>query len=335
MNRTQKEKIKIYFILVFGLPIILGIFMGIAYVKEIDTSIFPLVWMYLPAFGVMTATLLTRRDNEHPVPKVFYCTFSAFTIIMVILCMVSVIVPQQNLALLINVLAMISCPICFIEILCIKKDKRNQYGLSFIHNLKRSILGIVTFVVLYLAICFLSFVGENLFLGKAEGYAINQDAFIYVAVMIINLLLSFTAFFGEEYGWRYFLQPIMQKKFGLRRGVILLGLLWGIWHLPINLFYYSPETSLQSILVQLAGCVGMGIFFGWVYMRTHNIWAVTIIHFINNNLGYALFAASSSDVVWDWSTTLISICIYLIVYLPFLLTKEYQTSSAIGEDIMR
>lgn len=325
MNKT-KNAIKIYFIVTFGLPIFLGIFMGIAFARGIDTSIFPLVWMYLPAFGVMTAEILTHSNNEIPIPRVFYYTFSCFAIVMVILCMLNVIVPHLNLAILINILAMVSCPICFIEIICMRKEKRKNCGLSFNQNLKRSILGIMLFVLLYSVICLLDFVFENIFFGEAEGYAIKPDALIYLAVMIINLLFSFTAFFGEEYGWRYFLQPMMQKKFGLRRGVILLGLLWGIWHLPINLFYYSPETSLQSILTQIAGCVGMGVFFGWIYMRTHNIWAVTIIHFINNNIGFSLFDASPSGVVWDWRTTLLSISIYLIVYMPFLLTKEYHSS---------
>lgn len=326
MNKTKKAII-IYFTLTFGLPVILGIFMGISYMKGVDTSIFPLAWMYLPAFGVMAAKLLTQ-DDGYPVPEVFYCTFSFFAVVMVILCMASVVVPQLNLAILVSLLVMISCPICFIEILCMKKEKRKQYGLSLNQNLKRSILGIATFVALYLVMCLLDLIFENVFWGTAEGYLIQSDAYIYVAVMIINFLFSFTAYFGEEYGWRYFLQPIMQKKFGLRCGVVLLGLLWGIWHLPINLFYYSPETSLQSVLTQLAACVGMGIFFGWVYMRTHNIWAVTIIHFINNNMGSALFDASPSGVVWDWQTTLISISLYLIVYMPFLLAKEYRGSSA-------
>lgn len=326
MSKTKKT-IKIYFILTFGLPVILGIFMGISYMKGIDTSIFPLVWMYLPAFAVMVAKLFTQ-DDGYPVPKIFYCTFSFFTIAMVALCMLSVIFTQLSFAIMVNMLAMISCPVCFLEILCMKKEKRKQYGLSLNHNLRRSLLGIVTFVALYLFMCLLNLIIENMFIGEAEGYVIKPDAYIYVAVMIINFLFSFTAFFGEEYGWRYFLQPIMQKKFGLRGGVVLLGLLWGIWHLPINLFYYSPETGLQSILTQLAGCVGMGIFFGWVYMRTHNIWAVTIIHFINNTIGTALFDTQYSNVVWDWKTTVISICVYLIVYLPFLLSREYRGLSA-------
>ncbi|MCS4523181.1 CPBP family intramembrane metalloprotease [Clostridium botulinum] len=47
--------------------------------------------------------------------------------------------------------------------------------------------------------------------------------------------------FGEEYGWRYFLQTAFQERLGKRKGIIFLGIIWGIWHLPLNLFYYSPK----------------------------------------------------------------------------------------------
>lgn len=75
--------------------------------------------------------------------------------------------------------------------------KRNRYGLSFNQNLKCSILGIVLFVLLYMVICLLDFVYENIYLGEINGYAIKPDALIYVAVMAIKLLFSFTAFLGE------------------------------------------------------------------------------------------------------------------------------------------
>ena len=61
-----------------------------------------------------------------------------------------------------------------------------------------------------------------------SAYRLNPMLWMWVMVILpLNFVLSFTAFFGEEYGWRYYLQPILQQKFGLRRGVIVLGLLWG------------------------------------------------------------------------------------------------------------
>lgn len=60
---------------------------------------------------------------------------------------------------------------------------------------------------------------------------------------VLNLALMF----GEEYGWRCYLQPILQNRFGPRRGVLLLGLLWGLWHLPLNLYYYSTAQPVGAV----------------------------------------------------------------------------------------
>ncbi|EPZ62677.1 CAAX protease self-immunity family protein [[Clostridium] sordellii ATCC 9714] len=32
--------------------------------------------------------------------------------------------------------------------------------------------------------------------------------------LISNFLIGFNLFFGEEFGWRYFLQPRLQKLYG-------------------------------------------------------------------------------------------------------------------------
>ena len=59
-----------------------------------------------------------------------------------------------------------------------------------------------------------------------------------------RLLKDRIIFFGEEYGWRYYLQPVLQKRFGLRAGVIILGVVWGLWHIPDDLFrYYLPFSA--------------------------------------------------------------------------------------------
>ena len=71
---------------------------------------------------------------------------------------------------------------------------KKQYGLSFAVNLKRSIFGIALFILLYLLICLLGFVTENIFLGRSEGYAFKPDTPMYLAAMAINLLFSFTVF---------------------------------------------------------------------------------------------------------------------------------------------
>lgn len=332
--KTKNNGLGIYFLIAFGVPVILGIFMGIAYQKGQDVSTFPLVWMYLPATAVMAGALLggekkTAADKTQLMaPKFFYGMFSVITAVMVILAVCNIFLPGTGLAMGINYLVYASSLISLIAIPLISKDRREAYGLRLTKNWKWSLAGIGIFILLYLVLALISMAPAYLTGESGEAFLLNPDLGIWLVLILpLNLLLSFTAFFGEEYGWRYYLQPILQKKFGLKRGVIVLGLLWGIWHVPINLFYYSPSTSFQSILVQLAGCVGMGIFFGWVYMRTQNVWAVTMIHFLNNNLGMALFNVSSAGVERQWGDTIFSILLYLAVYMPFLLMKEYREKS--------
>lgn len=75
------------------------------------------------------------------------------------------------------------------------------------------------------------------------------------------------------------------EKFGLKGGVILLGCVWAVWHLPIDFFYYTtPDMGLTALASQFVTCISLGIFMAYTYMKTQNIWVPIIIHFLNNNM---------------------------------------------------
>ena len=326
MMKNCNKKLAVFFAAAFGLPVILGIFMGVAFYGGKDVSAFPLTWMCLPASGVMLGSLLCRdkESEKAPLPKAFYITFLVMTALLVLICVAGSFAPI-NTMLVTNQVVILGSLVCLIELAVLKRERRREWGLSLTVNWKKALAGVGAFIVLYLGLTGLSVLASWAMGEDISSYQLNPMLWMWVTMILpLNFVLSFTIFLGEEYGWRYYLQPVLQEKLGLRRGVIVLGLLWGIWHLPINLFYYSPETSLQSILGQLAVCVSFGVFFGWVYMRTKNIWAVTLIHFLNNNLGMALFQVSAEGVEWTWGGLFLSAAMYLGIFLPFLLTKEYR-----------
>ena len=62
-------------------------------------------------------------------------------------------------------------------------------------------------------------------------------------------------------------------------------------------------------------------------MKTGNIWSVVIVHYLQNNIGAILFGASPVNVVLDFKDVLIALIVYMLVYLPFLNTKEYKLKS--------
>ena len=327
--KANKE-IRIFLLISYGVPILLSIFMWIAHQNNLNCNAFPITWMFLPAAAVMVA----KKCNETPdhiFPKTFYWTYIVTTFLMVVFSIASAVIDSSVWAIIINVLAIVCGVVCIIEMIAMGKEKRSMAGLSFGNDLKKTGFGILLFVILYAVIFALNTLLSACIRGMGWSEYVHSQINYFnplgVILLIINLPLSYLAFFGEEYGWRYFFQPALQKKYGLRKGVILLGVLWGLWHIPLNFLYYSPKTGVFSFMIQVTLCVGIGVFMGWLYMKTGNIWSVVIVHYLQNNIGAIFFGASPVNVVLDFKDVLIALIVYMLVYLPFLNTKEYKLKS--------
>ena len=143
-----------------------------------------------------------------------------------------------------------------------------------------------------------------------------------------NYPLTIIAFFGEEYGWRFYLQPIMQKKFGMKLGVILLGIVWGLWHTPVDLFFYTEDSAPQMLVGQIITCVFLGIFFGFVYLKTNNIWICVCMHFLNNNLIPIITGSFTADVLTNqhvpWVYLIEVLILDLVIFGLFIFAKEFK-----------
>lgn len=154
----------------------------------------------------------------------------------------------------------------------------------------------------------------------------NPIIWVTALLMFVNIFFIYMPFLGEEYGWRYYLQPMLQKKYGMVKGVFILGILWGVWHLPLNLFYYSDgKTGVISLIVQIIVCIGLGIFFAYAYAKTQSIWSVVLLHMLNNNW-VAVFSGdltvkSIENQVFDWKSIPLILGLVLITYAVFAFSK--------------
>lgn len=321
---VEKKQLKIFVAVAFGLPVLMGILMGIGYYQGSDLTAFPTAQMFYPAAGVMLALLLTK-EKEKPAPKKFYYVFLAETVIMIGCAVASIFTPQLGWAMLCQIPLMILSIICLILLLVEKKEVRALYGIRLTGKKgAKSGLYMLLFFVLYVV---------RLFIGFAMEGQINQFAALFtdlatysmLVALAVNFFVAFTAFFGEEYGWRYFFQPLLQKRFGKKAGVLFLGVVWGLWHLPINIFYYSPDTWFISVLLQIVTCVSFSIFFGYGYMKTENIWVPVVMHYINNNMAAVLGGGAQAleNNVYRWVDVPIMIGLN-IIFIVFIFSKVYR-----------
>lgn len=322
-NETEKKQLVIFILTAFGLPVLMGVLMGISYYRGNDISAFPAAQMYYPAAGVILAILFTKK-GEDVLPKKFYFGFLAATAVMMLTAIASMIWSQLDWTVF-SQIPIILFSIVLLILLCVeKKDVRRRYGLSFSGKQKgKSWLYILLFFVLYLFRYFFSCILEGQMSMFIEIFT-DPMTYIMIVSLVISFFLSFSAFLGEEYGWRYFFQPLLQKRFGLKGGVLILGVAWGLWHLPINIFYYSPDTWLISVLLQIITCVSYAIFFGYGYLKTENIWVPVVMHYINNNMIAVL--TGSTDIggqVYRWLDVPLMLLVDA-VFILFLFSKVYR-----------
>ncbi len=109
-----------------------------------------------------------------------------------------------------------------------------------------------------------------------------------ITFFIANFTLSHIVFLvggsiltlGEELGWRGYLQEKLLRNYGLIWGFILLGAIWGYWHLPIILMGYNfpSQPVLGALLLMPVGTIFLGIFLGWIYLRSKSIWMPALAH---------------------------------------------------------
>ena len=341
MVDNNKKKMQMFIAVAFGLTAFMTIFMVIGLLMGKDLYAFVTAQMTYPAIGVMLG-MLFFGDKEKKLPKAGIITFIITGAILAVLALLSVILPQTMLTLngsevsnwnfYGQYVVLAGSAISYILFWICGKEKRRNAGLSR-NNVLLSFAFVALFFVLFVARFAISVMVSQAILG-ADGNGISELVNIMAdktfvmnaAVTMINFPFTYLIFMGEEYGWRHYLQPELQKRFGLRKGVILVGAIWAVWHTGIVFTFYSPSTGFQYLLGKFITCISVGIFFGLAYMKTQNIWALAIMHYINNNF-VVLFAGGDMNVLQGQQVTWAQVPIMLIqslIFVAFILAPAYN-----------
>lgn len=116
-----------------------------------------------------------------------------------------------------------------------------------------------------------------------------------IAILII-ILLSVIAIpihileLGEELGWRGYLLPLQINRYGIKKAILLNGLLWGIAHAPIIYFGFNYSMSnylapYSNIIMIIIFCIVVGIIESYFTIKTGNCMYAAIIHGVINITG--------------------------------------------------
>ncbi len=131
-----------------------------------------------------------------------------------------------------------------------------------------------------------------------------------IAFLLTNMIapIFFMLFlaFGEEFGWRGYLYPKLEKAFGTVGSVVIGGTIWGLWHTPLIIHGYNfgsdyAGAPYTGIILMCINCIFIGAILTWLTKKTDSIYPASLMHASNNmqtlNIGLLLVMGVSDDVL--------------------------------------
>lgn len=181
--------------------------------------------------------------------------------------------------------------------IAIHKLKKEHWKLKLKAKWKQILLAMfmpAVFTLLGGALYFLIFPGSfdsgmgalKQVLGSSADTTNLTDLMISEVILAVTLAPFFNAVFaiGEETGWRGYLTPELSRRFGYRNGIIISGIIWGVWHAPLIIlggynygigYWGSPWTGVLAMCVFTTAA---GICLSWLYEKSNSIIVPAIAH---------------------------------------------------------
>ena len=147
------------------------------------------------------------------------------------------------------------------------------------------------------AIYYLLFPGQ---FDPTMKYALEELGMVFVggqtsvwAFLVVNagnlILVSITTIpvmFGEEFGWRGYLLPKLMPLGG-RKAVLLVGIIWAIWHWPAIFMGYEYGfdywgAPVVGPLLFVVITFFFSTFLSWLTLRSGSVWPAAFGHGVIN-----------------------------------------------------
>ncbi len=255
--------------------------------------------MLVPAFSAIALSMFVFRDSRIYIhsykarPRWFFVFFLVFTLTYAATTGVSVVLPEQSVLMnTVNMgLSVLGLMVLLFLRLTAGREAMAGVGLgggSWIYWL----IGGTSLVLFYSVQMVLNHafgLGQRVDLASlAQQAGLTPDGLLAVSTamtLFANPFLGIVVAFGEEYGWRGYFQTAL-TKIGRVRGVLLLGVIWGLWHAPVIAMGHNfpGRPALGTVLMTIYSML-LAFVLGYVVLKTGNVLLAAFLHQLNNGFG--------------------------------------------------
>ncbi len=133
------------------------------------------------------------------------------------------------------------------------------------------------------------------------------------AKLAIFLLISLAVNPWEEVGWRGFALQQLQMRYSPLTATLLVGILWGVWHLPIFFIHEGPmQMAMIPFWPWFLGILGWSMVMTWLFNHAgSSLLICALCHVAGNGFG-ALLGTDSF-----WALSLVKMGTALVLWLSY------------------
>ncbi len=165
---------------------------------------------------------------------------------------------------------------------------------DFKHNIFSYIMVIILGILFILPQCLIS------------GY--ESGAPLFAIIVMIPMMLIGGGL--EEAGWRYILQPELEKKYKFIISTLIVSVIWWLWHFP--LFYIQGVSQYgQNYFAFGINVLGLTFALASIRKNTNSVWLCVLFHCIVNSLSGIYII--NNNIIGNVVTTIILIFSSLVI----------------------
>lgn len=122
--------------------------------------------------------------------------------------------------------------------------------------------------------------------GPEPKFDLSTPALVFT--LLFYLLI--TGPLGEELGWRGYALPRLLDRFNPFAASLILGAIWGVWHLP-SFYLSSMVQSDLSLPIFLFAALCLSILATWLFQHTGGSVLIVVLLHYTVNFSYSVLGA--------------------------------------------